>query len=91
MKLDTALPDKPRHLVLDSSGFKVYGEGEWKVRIHGKAKRRRWLKLHLGLDEANQEFVVQEVTEATQGDSTVGARLVRRAPGKVGQVSGDGA
>jgi hypothetical protein len=32
--------EKPRHLVIDSTGLKVYGEGEWKVRTHGVSKRR---------------------------------------------------
>ena len=40
----------PLHLVLDSTGLKVYGEGEWKVRQHGYSKRRTWLKLHLAVD-----------------------------------------
>lgn len=43
-------------LVLDSTGLKVYGEGEWKVRKHGWGKRRTWLKLHLGVD-ADTGFV----------------------------------
>ena len=42
--------DGPLHLVLDSTGLKVYGEGEWKVRQHGYSKRRTWLKLHLAVD-----------------------------------------
>ncbi len=77
--------------MLDSSGFEVYGEGEWKVKIRGASKRRQWLKLHLGMDEATQEFVTQEVSESKAGDSTVGARLVKGALGKIGQVSADGA
>lgn len=48
---------KPRHLVVDSTGTKVYGEGEWKVRQHGVSKRRTWLKLHLCVDEATLEIV----------------------------------
>jgi len=39
------------HLVVDSSGLKVYGECEWKVRKHGWGKRRTWRKIHLGVDE----------------------------------------
>ena len=42
------LPKKaegPLHLILDSTGLKVYGEGEWKVRQHGYSQRRTWLKL----------------------------------------------
>ena len=41
--------DQPMHLVVDSTGLKVYGEGEWKVRQHGWSKRRTWRKLHLGV------------------------------------------
>ena len=38
------------HLALDSTGLKVYGEGEWKVRQHGVGKRRTWLKVHFAVD-----------------------------------------
>ncbi|MEX3592023.1 MAG: transposase, partial [Burkholderia sp.] len=52
--LDVELPilrDKePIHLVVDSTGLKVYGEGEWKVRQHGYSKRRTWRKVHLALN-----------------------------------------
>src|SRR5215813_11285549 len=48
---------KPRHLVVDSTGVKVYGEGEWKVRQHGVGKRRTWRKLHFCIDEATLEIV----------------------------------
>src|SRR5512135_2437986 len=41
----------PLHLVLDSTGLKVYGEGEWKVRRHGYSKRRTWRKLHLAVND----------------------------------------
>jgi hypothetical protein len=45
--LPTSSESSPMHLVIDSTGLKVYGEGEWKQRIHGKQKRRTWRKLHL--------------------------------------------
>lgn len=54
VKLDGALPSQPRHLVLDSSGFKVYGEGEWKVKIHGASKRRQWLKNRSGTQHCSR-------------------------------------
>jgi hypothetical protein len=54
----------PVYLVLDSSGFKVYGESEWKVRQHGWSKRRTWRKLHLGVDEATGEIVAVVASEA---------------------------
>ena len=46
---------KMLYLVLDSTGLKVYGKGEWKVRQHGYSKRRTWLKLHLVLSQAYNE------------------------------------
>jgi len=45
------------HVVLDSTGLKVFGEGEWKVRQHGYSKRRTWMKLHLTVDEADGEML----------------------------------
>ncbi|KAF1008357.1 MAG: IS5 family transposase ISBam3 [Burkholderia gladioli] len=45
--------NEPIHLVVDSTGLKVYGEGEWKVRQHGYSKRRTWRKVHLTLDLCN--------------------------------------
>jgi Transposase DDE domain len=49
--------DKARHVVIDSTGVKAYGEGEWKTRQHGVSKRRTWRKLHLALDEATGEIL----------------------------------
>ena len=40
----------PLHLAIDSTGLKVFGEGEWKIKLHGKDKRRVWRKLHLAVD-----------------------------------------
>ncbi|KAF1006218.1 MAG: hypothetical protein E5299_02170 [Burkholderia gladioli] len=52
--LDVELPilrdNEPIHLVVDSTGLKVYGEGESKVRQHGYSKRRTWRKVHLALN-----------------------------------------
>ena len=59
-------------LVIDSTGIKVYGEGEWKVRKHGWGKRRTWLKLHLGID-ADTGFVHSMVL--TGNDKTDGSQL----------------
>src|SRR3954447_17291257 len=64
--LRITLPKKatgPLHLVLDSTGLKVYGEGEWKVRKHGYSKRRTWLKLHLAIDPETHEIQAALVSE----------------------------
>jgi hypothetical protein len=81
----------PTDLVFDSSGFKIYGEGEWKVKQHGKQKRRRWKKFHIGVCPQTHEIIVTEVTELETADCEVGPRLLERAPRSVKRVIGDGA
>jgi hypothetical protein len=81
----------PVHLVLDSSGFKVYGEGEWKVRQHGWSKRRTWRKLHLGVDEATGEIVAAVASEAGVTDDDVVPDLMEQVDRPIQLVSADGA
>ena len=81
----------PVHIVLDSSGFKVYGEGEWKVRQHGWSKRRTWRKLHLAVDEATGEIVAAVTSEANVTDDDVVPDLVEQVDRPIRQVSADGA
>lgn len=64
------------HLVVDSSGLKVYGECEWKVRKHGWGKRRTWRKIHLGVDEKTGEITAQVLTDHKTDDAAVLADLV---------------
>jgi IS5 family transposase len=82
---------QPRHLVVDSTGVKVYGEGEWKVRQHGVSKRRTWLKLHLCVDEATLEIVSAVASTSNVSDAEVLADLLADVEGEVAQVSADGA
>lgn len=87
-----ALPRSgPLHLVSDSHGFKVYGEGEGKVRLHGWGKRRTWRKLHRAVDEAPGESVAAVASEAGVSDEEALADLLTQMPGEVGHVSADGA
>ena len=82
---------RPRHVVVDATGLKVYGSGEWHVRKHRHGRRRAWRKLHLGVDETTKEIVAVEVTPSRVHDSTMLPRLLSQVPGRIGQVSGDGA
>jgi hypothetical protein len=52
----------PLHLLIDSTGIKVEGEGEWYARKHGGPKRRVWRKIHLGIDEETLEVRAVEIT-----------------------------
>ncbi len=71
--------DGPLHLAIDATGLKVHGEGEWKVRVHGKDKRRVWRKLHLGLDTSTGEIVAHALTPSETHDGT-------ELPGLLAQV-----
>lgn len=82
---------RPSNLVFDSSGFKIYGEGEWKVRQHGKQKRRRWKKFHIGVCPETHEIIATEVTELETADCEIGPVLLNKVPRSVKRVIGDGA
>jgi transposase len=94
-KLQVALPvvpkDKAVHVVVDSTGVKVYGEGEWKTRQHGISKRRTWRKLHLGVDETTGEIIAAVVTTNDIGDGPVLNDLLEQIEEELEQVSADGA
>jgi IS5 family transposase len=79
------------HLVLDSTGLKVYGEGEWKVRKHGYSKRRTWRKLHLAVDEATGEIEAEVLTTAGVDDAEETAELLGQTQPQIKQLSADGA
>ena len=92
--LEVSLPRRrkrePLHVVVDSTGVKVYGEGEWKVRQHGYTKRRTWRKLHLGADEATGEIVAAVVSTNNFTDGQVLPELLEQVADQIKQVSGDG-
>ena len=58
LKIDLVVSpsDEAYHIVMDSTGLKVYGEGEWKVRQYGYSKRRTWRKLHLSVNATTHEI-----------------------------------
>lgn len=83
---------EPVHLVVDSSGIKIYGEGEWKMRLYGKEKRRTWRKLHIAVNEKTHDIVVSVVTHSHVHDAEIFNKLV--PPNNVchvNQMTGDGA
>lgn len=82
---------EPRFVLLDSTGLKVFGEGEWKVRKHGVGKRRTWRKMHLCIDADTQDILACQVTEADAADGPRLAELLEATPGKVKTLAADGA
>ena len=78
------------HVVVDSSGLKVYGEGEWKVRQYGFSKRRTWRKLHLGVDESTGEFLGVTLTTNSVDDASQVGPLLGQIRRLVSAFGGDG-
>ncbi|MGF1743017.1 IS5 family transposase [Vibrio profundum] len=80
-----------RHVAIDSTGLKVFGEGEWKVKKHGTEKRRTWRKLHLAVDIDTHEIISAEVSLVNVGDNEVLPTLINPLRRKILALSADGA
>ncbi len=81
------------HLLVDSTGIKMMGEGEWKTRKHGASYRRQWRKVHLGIDAETLDIWAIEVTTNAIGDAPVLPDLLAQIPEDepIYSVGGDGA
>jgi IS5 family transposase len=77
-------------LILDSTGAKVFGEGEWKVRKHGWSKRRTWKKLHIGID-SDGEIRGVVMTDNNIHDSLVVDDILNQEKARITDFYGDGA
>ncbi len=80
----------PLHLLIDSTGIKVAGEGEWNARKHGGPKRRVWRKIHIGIDEQTLEVRAVDITGSNTGDAPMLPHLLNQIPHdqKIGSVTG---
>lgn len=94
-KLKVALDVKPmagaRDIVIDSTGLKVFGDGEWKARKHGVSKRRDWRKLHIAIDPKTGEIVAEELTDNDKHDGDQVEAILEQVDGHVERFFGDGA
>jgi hypothetical protein len=94
-EIDIEIPRSVVHgsidVVFDSTGFKIYGEGEWKVRQHGYSKRRTWVKLHIGVNPKDHTIVAEEVTSNSVTDDKVFSRLLEQIPHTINSTPLDGA
>lgn len=80
----------PVHLVLDSTGLELFGQGEWCVAKHGRM-RRRWLKLHIGVDASTGEIAAHVLTDGDVHDATQAHALLRQCEGTFATLTADGA
>ena len=99
LPLSVAVSAKPAsgsiHLVVDATGLKIYGEGEWKVRKHGWCKRRTWRSLHLGIDAQSGQVMAAVVSEPRLTDKAALPDLLDQIHSSIHSsihsVTGDGA
>jgi IS5 family transposase len=92
-KIDIKLKKQIKEKVstnLDSTGLKVYGEGEWKVKIHGKSKRRTWTKIHIAIDD-DGEIRGVVTTGGHTADSTMTDNILKQEEAEILNFRADGA
>ena len=76
--------------VLDSTGLELFGQGEWCAAKHGRL-RRRWLKLHLGVDAGTGEIAAHVLTDGDADNAVQAPALLRQCEGILASVTADGA
>jgi IS5 family transposase len=83
--------DGPIHLVIDSTGLKIVGDGEWHAHRHKTSnKRRSWRKLHLGVD-GDGFIVASELTDSGVDDASIGVAMLEENEARIARVTADGA
>jgi hypothetical protein len=85
------LPDGPLLVLIDSTGLKVHGAGEWLTEKHGARVHRSWRKLHLAVDANNNMIVASILTEKEVDDPSQVLPLLDQFSGEITQVTADGA
>jgi transposase len=81
---------EPLHLLVDSTGLKLCGAGEWLAEKHGTRKRRSWRKLHLGVDADTGRIVASELTGHDADDGAQAGSLLDQVAGALASFTGDG-
>ena len=88
LALRRARPGTSLHLIVDSTGLSIVGDGEWAAAKHGGRGRRGWRKLHLGVD-GSRVIVACALTEPTADDAITGISLIDEADGHLTRVTAD--
>jgi hypothetical protein len=89
--LQATYTKQPRHILIDSTGVRVLGEGEWKRLKHGESRCQVWKKLHIAIDATSLDIVAMDVTDSVRLDCNYLPGLIEQIDGPIGQITGDGA
>src|ERR671916_1032385 len=84
------VPHGPMHLVIDSTGLKLFGKGEWDEEKHGRA-RRSWRKIHIAVDADTGEIVACVLTDNAADDAGQVPALLDRVEGEIASLTADAA
>jgi hypothetical protein len=84
-------PNEGLVVIVDSTGLKFFGAGEWSETKHGLSKRREWRKLHLSIDESTLEVIVSSLTDNHVGDPTEAEKHLDEIEHSIDELMGDGA
>ena len=82
---------EPLHLLVDSTGLKLCGAGEWLIEKHGTKTRRTWRKLHIALDADTGQIVAATLTTKEMDDGAQTGALLDQVVGRVTSFTADGA
>src|SRR3712207_62904 len=82
---------EPVHLLVDSTGLKLCGPGEWLAEKHGTRTRRSWRKLHIGMDAGTGRIVAAVLTDKDADDGAQVGPLLEQVDGTIASFTGDGA
>src|SRR5215213_1848426 len=82
---------EPVHLLVDSTGLRLCGPGEWLIEKHGTKRRRSWRKLHIGVDADTGQILASELTGSDVDDGSQVEALLDQIPGPLASFTGDGA
>jgi hypothetical protein len=88
---DTDADREPLHLLVDSTGLKLCGAGEWLVEKHGTKRRRSWRKLHIGVDANTGEIVAATLTTKDVDDAAEVGALLDQVKGPLASFTANGA
>lgn len=80
-----------RHVLIDSTGVKIVGEGQWKKLRHGESRHQVWRKLHIAMDADNQTILSATMTESVRLDGNYLPELINQIESPISQITGDGA
>ena len=83
--------DGPVHVLIDSTGLKIYGAGQWVEEKHGTKSRRGWRKLHLAVDADSGEIIAHSLTDQEAGNVSQLEPLLDQINDEIGQITADGA